>query len=216
MSLTTAALAAAATIKGGAGANTIVATAATKAVTYEGGAKVDTITINNAQANVINTGAGDDVIVVGTGANTINAGDGNDSITVGASAGLNTINVGAGTDTVILGAAPSAAGYYSSVTGMAAGDKIDFAAVGTVAAEATLGAKITLGGAANFANYLDAAVAGNATGAVNWFQFNGNTYVTVDAAAAATFSDGVDTVIELVGLVDLSTSVVASEILTLA
>lgn len=215
VSLTTDALAAAATIKGGAGANTIVATAATKAVTYEGGAKVDTVTINNAQANVINTGAGNDVIVVGTGANTINAGDGNDTITVGASAGLNVINVGAGTDSVVLSAASAAAGYYSSITGMGAGDSITFGAAAV--AEAALGAKITLGGAASFANYLDAATAGAVVGAVNWFQYNGNTYVTKDVGAGATFTDGTDFVVELVGLVDLSTSgVSAGGVLTLA
>lgn len=223
VSLTTAALAGAATIKGGAGANTIVATAATKAVTYEGGAKVDTITINNAQANVINTGAGNDVIVVGTGANTINAGDGDDSITIGASIGLNTINVGAGTDTLILSAAPSAGGAYASVTGMGVNDKIDFSAfandAGALAAGA-LGAKITLGGAAGFANYLDAAAAGTAGGtnaAFGWFQLNGNTYVVLDNSNANTFQDGADAVVELVGLVDLSTATQdASYVLTLA
>lgn len=212
VSLTTAALAAAATIKGGAGANTVVATAATKAVTYTGSAKVDTVTIANAQANVIDTGAGNDVIIVGTGANTITAGDGNDSVTVGAAAGLNTINVGAGTDTVVLGGIQTAAGFYTSITGMAAGDMIDFQ--GTPTANdalvfGALGAKISLGGASSFANYLDAAAAAN-SGATNhvtkWFQYGGNTYLVVDNSNTTTFADGVDSVVELVGLVDLSTS----------
>jgi S-layer protein len=220
VSLTTAALANAATITGGAGANTVVATAATKAVTYVGGDKVDTITIDNAQANVISTGAGNDIIVVGSGANTINAGAGNDIITVGASAGLTTINVGAGTDTVVLGAIQTAAGFYTSVTGMSAGDKIDFAAVTTSAsAGGVLGAKIVLGGAASFANYLDAAAASNTADSVaavfKSFEFGGNTYVVIDNSDTTTFADGVDSVIELVGVVNLATSTVAVDILTI-
>jgi S-layer protein len=231
VTFTTGALAAVATLSGGAGADTLDATLATKAVTLNGNGGDDTLTaadndntINGGDGNdailagdgdnTISGGAGDDTIEVGTGANTITAGAGDDIIAVGASSGLNTIDVGAGTDTVVLDAAPSAAGFYTSVTGMAADDMIDLSAVGVVAAEAALGAKITLGGAASFANYLDAAVSGNATGAVNWFQFGGNTYVTVDADATATFADGVDSVIELVGLVDLSTSAVAAEVLT--
>jgi S-layer protein len=221
VSFTTGALAAAATIKGGADANTIVATAATKAVTFTGGAKVDTITIDNAQANVISTGAGNDVIVVGSGANTITAGDGDDSITIGASAGLNTVNVGAGTDTVKLAAIQTAAGYYTSITGMTAGDKINVADVTTaVSTVSPLGAKMTLGAASSFANYLDAAAA-SATGAgtaavIKWFQFtDGNTYIVVDNSDTTTFADGVDSVIQLVGVVDLSTSTVAADIITL-
>ncbi|MES2626945.1 MAG: calcium-binding protein [Pseudomonadota bacterium] len=230
----TAALTAVATLTGTGGNDTLDATLATKAVTLNGGAGDDALTVdaNNNTINggdgidtitagdgnnTISGGAGNDIIVVGTGANTITAGDGNDTITIGgASVGLNTINVGAGTDTIVLGAAPSAAGFYTSVTGLAAGDKIDLAALGT-AAEATLGAKITLGLAVDFANYLDAAAAGTTgAGEVNWFQLGGNTYITVDNSATATFEDGVDTVIELVGLVDLSAAVLAADVLTLA
>ncbi len=117
-----------------------------------------------------------------------------------------------------MNAVSAAAGFYPSAIGMAAGDMIDFvgAANGVTVAEATLGAAITLGGAATFANYLDAANAGDGSvnSIVNWFQFSGNTYVTLDNAAAATYSDGVDLVIELQGVVDLSTSTLAAEILT--
>ncbi|NML61178.1 DUF4214 domain-containing protein [Massilia sp. RP-1-19] len=234
---TTGALAAAATIKGGAGINTIDASLATKAVTYTGGAGVDNITISNANANVIDAGAGNDVITVGNGANTITAGAGNDTINLGsgantvdtgagtnsvnfdvAIAGLNKITLGSGVDTLDFDVVSTAAGYYPSVTGIAAGDKIDFVSAFAVADEATLGAKITLGGNASFANYLDAATAtGGATAGqeVNWFQFNGNTYVTLDNSAEATFKDGSDLVIELVGLVDLSTSTLVAEVITI-
>lgn len=231
-------LAAAATITGSATqANTIVATDATKAVTYTGGTGVDNITINNAQANVINTGAGNDIIVVGNGANTISAGAGNDTITLGsgansvntgdgvntvvfsaAMAGLNTITLGSGVDTLDFNAASTAAGYYPSVTGIAAGDKIDFAFFTIAGNETTLGAKITLGGAASFANYLDAAAASNGATAgteVNWFQLNGNTYLVLDNDATSTFKDGTDLVIELVGTVDLTASTFLSSVVTI-
>lgn len=161
--------------------------------------------------NAVTTGAGNDVIVVGNGNNTIDAGAGNDTITIGASAGLNVIDVGAGNDTIVFSGIQTAAGYYASVTGMGAGDVIDFNTTANDAAglaAGALGAKITLGGAASFANYLDAATAGDGStdSAFAWFQFNGNTYVVLDNSAAATFQDGGDQVVELVGLIDLSTS----------
>lgn len=238
VSWTAGALAAAATIKGSATqANTIVATDATKAVTYTGGTGVDNITINNAQANVIDTGAGNDIIVVGNGNNTITAGAGDDNITLGsgantvntgdgantivfgtAMAGLNTITLGSGVDTLDFNVVSTAAGYYPSITGIAAGDKIDFAAFTIAGNEATLGAKITLGGVSSFANYLDAAAASNGATAgteVNWFQFNGNTYLVLDNDATATFKDGTDLVIELVGSVDLTNSTFLSSVVTI-
>lgn len=238
---TTAALASAATLTGGAGNDTIIASAATAAVTLNGGGGNDTLTINNAKNNTIDGGAGDDTIVVGngnntivggagadtitlgSGANTVTAGDGNDTITIGAaSVGLNKIDVGAGTDTVVLAAAPSAAGFYTSVTGMAAGDKINVSGVTTNASTVTpLGAKITLGAAASFANYLDAAtndtdVSGGGGGAaIKWFEYGGNTYVVVDNSNTSTFVDGTDSVIELVGSIDLSKSTVAADVITI-
>lgn len=185
------------------------------AVAVSNGATGNAIVLGNGNNTVTDTGTKGVFVQVGTGSNTITLGSGNDFVTVGAAAGLNVINVGSGNDTVVIGGIQTASGYYTSITGFNAGDKLDLAATGTVADEATLGAKITLGAESNFANYLNAAVAGNATGAVNWFQFNGNTYVTVDNGALATFQDGTDTVVQLVGLIDLSTSVVASEVLTL-
>lgn len=253
---TSGALAAAATIKGGAtnDANVIVLSAALGDITYTGGSGTDTITMNNATNhdattntftlgngtntltagnndgdntvtggtgvdtitvgngdNNISTGSGNDVITVGTGANTIDAGAGNDTITIGASAGANTVNVGTGTDAIVFTGVQTAAGYYTSLTGMGAGDTIDFSATahdgGTLAA-GVLGSKITLGGASNFANYLNAAAAGDGhtDSAFHWFQFNGNTYIVLDNSAAATFQDGGDQVVELVGLVNLATS----------
>jgi S-layer protein len=238
-------LAASSVIKGGAaGTNTVIFTAANTAatfVTYTGGTGADVITGSNGLNNVVtlgngansftSTGAGNntvtggtgvDTITVGSGANTISAGAGNDVIHIGAAAGLNTIDLGTGTDTVILDAIQTASGFYTAVTGAAAGDIIDMSAViGTAAAVSTqtvMGAKITLGGASSFTTYLNAACAGDGNTAntvLSWFQFDGNTYIVEDTSTAATFQDGADSVIQLVGLVTLTTSTIASGVITL-
>lgn len=194
----------------GNGTNTLTAGNNDGDNTVTGGTGVDTITLGNGD-NTITTDTDNDVITVGTGSNTISAGAGNDVITIGASAATNTVDVGAGTDALVFTGVQTAAGYYTSLTGMGAGDTLDFSATandGGGVGAGVLGAKITLGGAASFANYLDAAAAGN--GATDstfaWFQFNGNTYLVLDNSNAATFQDGGDQVVEFVGLVNLATS----------
>ncbi len=245
LTFTAGALAASSVIKGAAaGTNTVIFSAANTAdtfVTYTGGTGADVITGSNGLNNVVSLGngansftsvgagnntitggTGVDTITVGTGANTISVGAGNDIVHIGASAGLNTVDVGTGTDTIILDGIQTTSGFYTSVTGMGAGDIINLASVidtaAAVSAQTAMGAKITLGGASSFTTYLNAATAGNGNAAntvIKWFQFNGNTYVVQDTSAAATFQDGHDSVIELVGLVDLSSSTIASGVITI-
>jgi hypothetical protein len=218
---TTGVLTAAATLTGSAGADTLDASDATKAVTLNGGSGADTLTVDNNQNNTINGGAGNDTIVVGSGSNTITAGDGNDIITVDGSAGLTTISVGAGKDIVFLTTPPSVAGLYTSVADMGAGDKLDFSSLTTNTSSITpLGARLTLGGAAAFPNYLDAATAGDADAAavIKWFQLGGNTYIVIDngnGADTSTYEDGIDSVTALIGLVDLSVATVVGDVVTL-
>lgn len=97
---TSGALAAAATVKGGAGANTIDLSASSKAMTYTGGAAVDTIT-TGAGADTIVAAAGNDVIVAGNGNNTVHGDAGDDQISTGT--GNDTIEGGAGNDTLDAG-----------------------------------------------------------------------------------------------------------------
>jgi S-layer protein len=195
----------------GNGTNSLTAANNDGANTVTGGTGVDTISLGNG-ANNVTTDSGNDVITVGTGANTIDAGAGNDTITIGASAGTNTVNVGTGTDAIVFAGVQTAAGYYTSLTGMGAGDTLDFSATandGGGLSAGVLGSAIVLGGASSFANYLNAAAAGTSGGTdstFNWFQYSGNTYVVLDNSNAATFQDGVDQVVELVGLVSLATS----------
>ncbi len=96
---------------------------------------------------------------------------------------------------------------------MGAADTLAFIDQGT---ETFTSAKITLAPLADFQDYLDAATAGNATatahGHFEWFQFNGNTYLVQDNDAAAnTFNNGTDIVVELVGEIDLSGTAAGSE-----
>ncbi|WP_106753400.1 DUF4214 domain-containing protein [Pannonibacter carbonis] len=212
VSYTTGALTTAATLKGGAGNDTINAAAATKAVTIEGGAGNDTITGSSTVGSTLNGGDGNDTITGGAGADTINGGAGNDTINSGA--GLDIIDVGSGDNTFIL-TANANGNIYASLTGMDKGDKIDFLAGGGVATFTS--AKITLADTAAFADYLQAAAAGGADRVV-WFQWSGNTYLVQDVTAGATFTNGADQVVKLVGLVDLSTATIdgaVTNILTL-
>ncbi|THV29861.1 calcium-binding protein [Rhizobium rosettiformans W3] len=212
VSLTTGALANAATLKGGAGNDTIDASAATKAVTLEGGAGNDTLTGSSAETNTINGGDGNDTIVGGAKADTINAGAGNDTITSGK--GLDIIDFGTGDDTFVLTANDNG-NIYASISNAGKGDKIDFLAGGGAATFTA--AKISLAETAAFADYLQAAAAGGADRVV-WFQFGGNTFAVQDVSAGATFTNGADQVVKLVGLVDLSTATIdgaATNVLTL-
>lgn len=203
VSFTTAALTVASSIKGGAGANTVVASAATKAVTYVGQDKVDTITINNALNNSVTTAGGNDVIVTGSGNDTINAGTGDDAITSGT--GLDVISGGAGNDTFNI-VAPTNGNTYSTITDINVGDIISVANQGT---ETFASTKITLADTALFADYLNAAAA-STTAAANgnwaWFQFAGNTFLVQDNSDSATFDNGTDIIVRLTGLIDLSTA----------
>jgi len=195
------------------------------------GAGTNTVEVGNGN-NTITGGTGADTITVGTGSNTIVVGGGTsaNSVTVGAAAGLNTITTtSTGVDTLVLGAPQTAAGFYISLTGWAAGDRIDFHAntvtVGSLI-DGALGAKITLGSVSTFANYLDVATASTQGGAanlppavgpeVNWFTFGSNTYIVVDNSNSPVFDNGVDTVLELVGTYALSTATLVNEVLTFA
>jgi len=219
VSWTTGALAAAATITGSGGDDTFVVSAATKAVTVNGGAGDDTITAANAQANVINAGDGNDTVTMGSGNVTIDLGAGNDTLAVGSIATqTSSITLGAGVDTVDINAVQGSAGAYLSLKDFAVSDKIDVSDVGNgTIVGTTLGTKVTLGSASTFANYIDAIAAGDgsANSVDGWFQLGGNTYLVIDNSAAATFQDGADIVVEIVGTVDLTNTTQASGVYTL-
>lgn len=166
---------------------------------------------------------------------TIKGGSGNDSLTGSATAndsifgndgtdtlvytgGADVFTGGAGADTFDVNAVGTKTAFLT-IADAAKTDKIDFIGVSTgTIANATLGAKVTLGAAATLDQYLDTAAAGDgsANALVKWFQFGTDTYVVLDNAVGATFVSGTDAVVKLSGVIDLSTSALAAEVLTLA
>ena len=157
-------------------------------------------------------------LTLGTGGNTVSTGSGNDTITIGAATGVNNVNVGSGTDTVILNGIQTTSTNMTVITGMTAGDKINLLGVkngATISAQATMGAAGAAPG--SLAAGLTTAAAGNGSGTTifKWFQFGGNTYIVEDTSAAATFVNGSDTVVQLIGAFDLTTSTIAAGVITL-
>ena len=135
----------------------------------------------------VTTGGGNDVVTVRdfdrvtTGAATV--------ATATTNAGFNTINVGVTTS----------GQTYSTVLDAKATDHIAFT---TNPGGAVNTAKIVLNSTAVFQDYLDAATgtANNAAGTVSAFDFGGNTYIVENNSAQITFQNGVDSVIQLVGI----------------
>lgn len=189
--------------------------AAALAVTYVSGNTTigDVVTIKGGSGNDSLTGSA-------TANDTIFGGDGADTLVY--DGGADVFHGGAGADTFTV----SALGTKTSFLTIADAEKTDIlgfanitaAAMADVNAAGMAAAKVTLGAAATFDQYLDAAAAG-ATGAAaalfSWFQFGGDTYAVVDNTNATVFS-ATDAVIKLAGLVDLSTSSITGESLTIA
>ena len=167
-------------------------------VTIKGGSGNDVLTGSATANDIISGGAGNDIITYDGGADVFTGGAGNDTFVVGV----------AGTKTA-----------YLTIADATAGDIIDLSALGTVAAKTAaqmLAAKVTLGAAATFDQYLDGAAAG-AADTLAWFNFGGDTYLVVDQSAGNSFVSGTDSVIKLTGVVSLGTSsIAASELLTIA
>jgi S-layer protein len=176
---------------------TVDASAATGALTYTANDGTTTVT-GGAGADIL-TGAGNSDVLIG--------GAGNDQLT---GANLTTLTGGAGNDTFFMNVATNV-NSYSTITDLSSGDVVDLGATATTVFQA---AAVTLASTAVFQDYANAAV--NALGAdaddAAWFQFGGNTYIVKSGAdhSVATgtpdFQNGTDAIIEIVGLVDLSTA----------
>jgi len=115
---------------------------------------------------------------------------------------------GTGTDAFTAGVSSSKS-VFVTITDIEDGETVTLAAA---LGNAFTTSKLSLAAGSTFADYLDAAcdTADNA----RWFQFEGNTYVVGSSAADLTFSNGVDTVVKLVGLLDLSGSSITNDVLT--
>lgn len=171
------------------------ASAMTGGITYTADGKSTGTTVLGGQGadNLTASGSGD----------TLNGGAGADTLT---GANLTTLTGGAGNDTFVVNV-PSNVNQYSTITDLSSGDIIQL-----TAGETFVSSAITLANTAVFQDYANAAVNQLATDDEDaaWFQFGGNTYVVINDNQAdvvdADFENGADAIIQIVGLVDLSTA----------
>ena len=178
---TTNGLDAAATITGGAGADSFLGSSA--ADTMSGGAGIDTL-VGNGGNDTLNGEAGNDILTGGTGNDTIDGGAGDDTITT--NTGVDVITGGAGDDTVVMAAASlttadTVAGGEGSDTLNFTSD-IVFATVATKLTNVSGFEKILLNNSIDL-TLTDNAVAQLNGGAVSVTRANGNTAVIVLASA---------------------------------
>lgn len=182
----------------GAALTSMDASAATGKVTFssavnsavvKGGSAADTLTAT-ANSQKLNGGAGADVLVV-TG-------------------NLTELTGGAGADTFNIGDATTNVNSYATITDLSAGDKIKFSS----GAENFAASKVVLANTAVFQDFANAAIAATNDGEVSWFQFGGDTYIIENVAIGGqnsnndevTFTNGSDIIVNITGLVDLSTA----------
>lgn len=161
-----------------------------------GGLTVNLANINNApNAFVTLTGSSaDDDITMGIG-NVITGGEGKDTFTATAA-----------------GATPKAAESFSTIMDFGVGDKLEISGMGGLADD-----KVAVTAEMTFDEAVSKALGASTAGKAAWFEYQGNTYVVLDAADAAApeaFAQG-DYIVKLNGIVDLSDAVVASNQLSL-
>ncbi len=185
-------------------------TGSTDLTLIDGSASTAAITVtsvNTTAATTIKGGSGNDVLTAGTGTthDVLIGGAGNDTLQ---GDNLTSLTGGADNDTFIMNK-PANVNSYSSIADLAAGDVIDLDAanVGSVVFSQSA---IVLAGTAVFQDYANAAV--NALGIdpnnAAWFQLDGHTYIVQsgNTISGNDFVNGSDSIIQIVGAVDLSTA----------
>jgi S-layer protein len=106
---------------------------------------------------------------------------------------------------------PTNVNSYSTIMDPEAGDVIDLSNV-TSTGQSFVSSEVTLAETAVFQDYANEAVNQLAADDENfaWFQFDGNTYIVGNDdqtdATDANFENGVDSIIQIMGTVDLSTA----------
>ncbi|SFD85191.1 DUF4214 domain-containing protein [Massilia yuzhufengensis] len=117
--------------------------------------------------------------------------------------GMATLTGGAGADLFRVGAPSLNVNSYATITDFTSADLIQFAGADSFAA-----ARVTLGATAVFQDYANAAINSIGGNDLAWFQFNGDTYIVMDAMTGlgngTTFENGHDMIVKLTGTVDLS------------
>jgi S-layer protein len=189
----------------------------------KGGSGSDAIR-NDAKYGSILGGAGGDWLVVGGASASANGGAGDDTLIAGSTS--TTLTGGAGKDAFVLWAAAQvgsgAATNMTTIADIEVGDTISGFKTAVSANDTALGitslAKATastLASATTLDTALDAALKQtNATAnTAFWFQYGGNTYIAIENATDGLTSG--DYVVKLTGLVDLTNSTVASNVITI-
>jgi hypothetical protein len=154
-----------------------------------------------AQADVIEGGDGDDLIV---GSVTTLANLTTPNVSGAVASGADTLTGNGGTNTFGFAASSLGKTNMSTITDFSVGDKL---MIGLNAGSGSfVGTAIDVSGAAN----LDAAIglADNTASNVAWFNYDSNTYVVAAGATTGVITD--DTIIKLEGTLDLSDSTLAT------
>jgi S-layer protein len=152
---------------------------------------------------IVTGGAGNDVLTAVGSNDVLNGGAGDDTLT---GDDLSQLTGGAGADTFVMNLS-SNSNSYSTITDLQAGDVIEFTGGNVVFSSAAQ----TLGSTASFDAYTNATVVALDAGAndAGWFQFGGNTYIVQsddDVSNTVNFENGEDAIIQITGLVDLSSA----------
>lgn len=170
------------------------ASAMTGGITYTANA--------SATATTVLGGNGTDKLTALGNNDVLNGGAGNDTLT---GANLTQLTGGDGADTFVVNQ-PSNVNTYSTITDLSSGDVIKF----NGADVAFSSSAVQLAATAVFQDYANEAV--NLLGAdgddAAWFQFQGDTYIVQSGNTTANddFVNGSDSIIQITGLVDLSTA----------
>jgi RTX calcium-binding nonapeptide repeat (4 copies) len=168
-----------------------------------------TATTNGVVTETITGGSGNDLLTATGNGNTLIGGAGSDTLVNNGS--LNTLTGGAGNDTFNAAFAVVNVNSYASITDLTSGDKILFDGAATTFKAAS----IALAATAVFQDFANAAINASNPGEVSWFQFGGDTYVVENESDGASFANGTDIIVKVVGLVDLTADSFSSSAHTL-
>ncbi len=180
VTLTTGAIATAATIKTGAGADTVNLTSAAAKVTLDSGSGNDTVVLFGTKAHAVTLGAGVDTLQINKVAGTLNV---SSAGTLNASA-VTVSDFVSGTDKVVFTGAGAAA--VKSLSGTQASE-----VAGSADLKAAATAAITKSGIANQYEIVS-------------FQFGADTYVLYNTSGADSTLDATDTLVKLTGVASIT------------
>ena len=180
---------------------TVNASANTGGLTYTTtGSVAETVTGSATAANTLTAHAG-------TTADTLIGGTANDTLT--ANAGMDTLTGGSGNDTFVITTASTNVNSYATITDAHVGDTIALIAnhnhnAVPVYNDTFTQSAVTLGSTAVFQDYANAVIHSTSVGAIDWFQYSGNTYIVENQSGGTSFVNGTDVIVKLTGTVDLS------------